>query len=99
MNILAGLRSISETSTWKVSISYPNLLFANTNRSSGVEGKVEIDGVERNLKHFRKQSAYITQQDHLLKHLTVYEYLEGAAHLKIGNRVPNKEKKLTVCIV
>ena len=65
-------------------------------KSSGIEGVVEVDGVERQLKHFRRRAAYITQQDHLLKHLTVQEYLEGAAHLKIGNRVSNQEKKATV---
>lgn len=59
-------------------------------------GKVEVDGTERQLKLFRKRSAYITQADHLLQHLTVAEYLEGASHLKLGNKVSNKDKKSAV---
>jgi ATP-binding cassette subfamily G (WHITE) protein 1 len=61
-----------------------------------VEGRVEINGSERNFKTFRKQSAYITQQDHLLQDLSVEEYMTAAAHLKLGNGVTDTEKKSTV---
>jgi ABC-type multidrug transport system ATPase subunit len=66
------------------------------NRTSGVDGHVEVNGETRELKTFRKQSVYITQQDHLLQDLTVYEYMMSAAHLKLGNKVSEKEKKSEV---
>ncbi len=55
-----------------------------------------MNGAERNFKTFRKKSAYITQKDHLLRNLTVDEYMISAAHLKLGNAVSNKEKISTV---
>jgi ABC-type multidrug transport system ATPase subunit len=66
------------------------------NRKSGIEGRVDVNGAKRKFKTFRKQSAYVTQQDHLLKNLTVDEYMTAAAHLKLGNKVSDKEKKSTV---
>jgi ABC-type multidrug transport system ATPase subunit len=65
-------------------------------RKGGIEGRVDVNGAERKFKTFRKQSAYITQQDHLLQNLTVDEYMTSAAHLKMGNNASEKEKKLTV---
>lgn len=67
-------------------------------RKSGIEGRVNVNGAERKFKTFRKQSAYITQQDHLLSNLSVEEYTMSAAHLKLGNDVSEKEKKLTVSV-
>lgn len=64
-----------------------------------MEGRVEINGSERNLKTFRKQSAFITQEDHLLQDLTVEEYVVAAAHLKLGNGVSESEKKSTVSLL
>ena len=55
-----------------------------------------VNGYERDHKTFRKRSAYITQKDHLLQHLTVGEYIDVAAYLKLGNRIPSRELKLTV---
>ena len=66
-------------------------------RTSRVEGRVEVNGAEREFKTFRKQSAYITQKDYLLPDLTVGEYMTVAAHLKLGNKVSDKEKNSTVC--
>jgi ABC-type multidrug transport system ATPase subunit len=66
------------------------------NRTSGVDGHVKVNGETRELKTFRKQSVYITQQDHLLQDLTVYEYMMSAAHLKLGNKFSDKEKKSEV---
>jgi ATP-binding cassette subfamily G (WHITE) protein 1 len=65
-------------------------------RKSRIEGRVDVNGAKRKFKTFRKQSAYVTQEDHLLKNLTVDEYMTAAAHLKLGNKVSNKEKKSTV---
>lgn len=64
----------------------------HVNRTSGVEGQVYVNGVDRELKSFRKHSVYISQQDHLLTNLTVDEYMVSAAHLKLGNRVPINDK-------
>jgi hypothetical protein len=64
----------------------------HVNRTSGVEGQVYVNGVDRELKSFRKHSVYISQQDHLLTNLTVDEYMISAAHLKLGNRVPINDK-------
>ena len=63
---------------------------------SGVKGTVQVNGIRREFKTFRKHSAYITQKDHLLQHLTVQEYMLSTAHLKLGNNVSYKEKKSTV---
>ncbi|XP_046451696.1 ATP-binding cassette sub-family G member 1-like isoform X1 [Daphnia pulex] len=68
-------------------------------KTSGVDGHVEVNGETRELKHFRKQSVYITQQDYLLQDLTVYEYMMSAAHLKLGNKVSEKEKKSEIKLV
>lgn len=72
------------------------LIISFLNRKSGIEGKVHVNGAERDFKTFRKKSAYITQKDHLLKNLTVDEYMISAAHLKLGNDVSNNDKISTV---
>ncbi|EFX86593.1 ABC protein, subfamily ABCG [Daphnia pulex] len=68
-------------------------------KTIGVDGRVNLNGVERNLKIFRKQSAYIEQYDHLLQNLTVGEYMNAAAHLKLGNGVSQVEKKSNIELV
>ncbi|XP_057380702.1 ATP-binding cassette sub-family G member 4-like [Daphnia carinata] len=68
-------------------------------KTSGVEGQIQVNGVDRKLKTFRKQSAYITQEDHLLSHLTIDEYIMAAANLKLGNKVSSSERKLKVELV
>ncbi|KAI9552420.1 ABC protein [Daphnia sinensis] len=65
-------------------------------KKSGIEGQVCVNGAQREFKTFRKESAYVTQKDHLLTNLTVDEYFIAAAHLKLGNNVSNKEKISTV---
>lgn len=62
-------------------------------KTKGVDGRIEISGVERDLKIFCKQSAYIEQYDHLLPHLSVEEYMDAAARLKLGKGVSDDERK------
>ncbi|KAI9552421.1 ABC protein [Daphnia sinensis] len=68
-------------------------------RTSGAEGQIQVNGVDRKLKKFRKQSAYITQEDHLLSNLTIDEYIMTAANLKLGNKVSSSERKSKVELV
>ncbi|XP_057375091.1 ATP-binding cassette sub-family G member 1-like [Daphnia carinata] len=65
-------------------------------KTRGVQGRIDMNGVERDRKTFRKRSAYIMQKDHLLSNLTVDEYMTGAAHLKLGNGVSNQEKQRAI---
>jgi ATP-binding cassette subfamily G (WHITE) protein 1 len=99
MNILAGVK-LAQYYIFKPNADRLNYgsCFYILYRKTGVEGRVEINGSERNLKTFRKQSAYITQQDHLLQDLTIDEYMTAASHLKLGNAVSDKEKKSTVSL-
>lgn len=97
MNILAGAKLV-KNQFLKLSAGYYYSAYL-PNRKTGVEGRVEINGSERNLKTFRKQSAFITQEDHLLQDLTVEEYVVAAAHLKLGNGVSESEKKSTVSLL
>lgn len=57
-----------------------------------------VNGYERDLKTFRKRSAYITQKDNLLQDLTVGEYIDMAAYLKLGHSTPSRALKLTVLL-
>ena len=65
-------------------------------RTSGVKGRVEVNGYERQNKTFRKHSAYITYEDNLSGNLTVEEYLLVAAQLKMGNKVEMQKKQSMV---
>lgn len=67
-----------------------------TRNTGGIDGVIEVNGVQRDLKSFRKQSAYIMQKDHLLPNLTVEEYMTAAADLKLGDKIPKEEKKSIV---
>nr|QST15002.1 ABCG1-like protein [Diaphanosoma celebensis] len=74
--------------------SLMNILAARKTR--GVGGSVEVNGRPRDERRFRKMAAYITQRDHLLLHLSVDEYMNVAAHLKLGHRVPTSQKEATI---
>lgn len=62
-------------------------------RVTGAAGHVSINGDARDVESFKKISCYIMQEDLIQPRLTVYEAMQFAVDLKLGN-VP-KETKLT----
>lgn len=52
-----------------------------------------VNGTPRVLKHFRKMSRYIMQEDLLQPRITVQESMSIAAALKLGKTVSRKEKQ------
>ncbi|CAH0746902.1 unnamed protein product [Bemisia tabaci] len=60
--------------------------------TEGVDGKVLIDGKDKNDTLFAKQSCYIMQDNHLQPLLTVQESMTFAATLKLGRRSSPKRK-------
>ena len=55
-----------------------------------------INGQERNLKRFRRQTAYIMQDHDLHPFITVMEAMHFSANLKVGNEMTQADKKLRV---
>lgn len=68
-------------------------------RTEGVDGKVLIDGKDKNDTLFAKQSCYIMQDNHLQPLLTVQESMTFAATLKLGRRSSPKRKIRKVSFV
>lgn len=65
-------------------------------RTSGVSGKLLVNGEARDESTFRKQSCYIMQNDNLQPLLTVYEAMTVAANLKLSPKNTHKEKQSKV---
>ncbi|KAF2894325.1 hypothetical protein ILUMI_11848 [Ignelater luminosus] len=55
--------------------------------STGVTGSITTNGMPRNMKSFRKLSAYIMQEDLLQPYLSVGELMMIAANLKLGTHI------------
>lgn len=59
-------------------------------------GEILINKQHRDLKRFRRQSAYIMQAHDLQPHLTVLEAMHFSANLKIGTELSPASKKIRV---
>jgi len=68
----------------------------NSNVNSTVNGKVLVNGGERNLRRFRKISCYIMQDDVLMPHLTVFESMMVSANLHLKSVLRDAEKKQVI---
>lgn len=58
-----------------------------------MNGHVTINGRTRDLRLFRRQVAYIMQEDILQEHITVWEAIYFSACLKVGSHMNQSEKK------
>ncbi|XP_055549562.1 ATP-binding cassette sub-family G member 4-like [Wyeomyia smithii] len=57
-------------------------------------GEILVNRQQRDLKRFRRQSAYIMQDHNLQPHLTVLEAMHFSANLKIGAELSPASKKI-----
>ncbi|XP_059051441.1 ATP-binding cassette subfamily G member 4-like isoform X2 [Achroia grisella] len=62
-------------------------------RTSGMEGSITVNGMERNLSSFRKMSCYIMQDNQLHGNLTVEEAMEVATSLKLPSTTSRTVKE------
>lgn len=62
-------------------------------KTSGMEGSITVNGMERNLSSFRKLSAYIMQDNQLHGNLTVEEAMGVATSLKLPSATTRADKE------
>lgn len=67
-----------------------------THREDGYTGEIIVNKQVRDLKRFRRMSAYIMQDHDLQPHLTVLEAMHFSANLKIGAELSVASKKVRV---
>jgi hypothetical protein len=66
------------------------------NRTSGMEGSITVNGMERNLSSFRKLSCYIMQDNQLHGNLNVEEAMAVATALKLPTATTRTDKQEVV---
>ncbi|GAB0089085.1 ATP-binding cassette sub-family G member 1 [Sergentomyia squamirostris] len=64
--------------------------------TTNVYGRVTVNGRERDIRRFRRQTAYIMQDHNLQPVLTVYESMHFSANLKIGNELNAAKKRARI---
>ncbi|KOB75819.1 ATP-binding cassette transporter subfamily G, partial [Operophtera brumata] len=62
-------------------------------KTSGMEGSITVNGLERNLSSFRKLSCYIMQDNQLHGNLTVEEAMAVATSLKLPSATSRADKE------
>lgn len=64
--------------------------------SSSVSGVIRVNGNVASQKSIRRKSSYIMQENQLHKYLTVYETMNFAMNLKVGQRLAADTRKCKV---